>query len=418
MFAEIVLLFLCMMPYQAQADGEETGYLCAGPTEGQKGDPLGVYHLYGTWPGEFTDIAGTFPVFANMFDIYVTASVPTYITSDSIQVLIPLIVDADSTSATQQDAFPRLWEYFLRDSRDQNPHYNGIRYTVGGSTYRKIDIYLYKRSDLPPEACTIYLGYYWGECKGATAGSNYVTLPGGSDPTNSCGLVVPRDMRFIARNSFAHEIQHLIQMVNSPTDKYDNVNESMSKLAEYVAGGVTLNGCDVSYDASIFDGQKCEPTFPSYQYYAWQPWVAYLYDRYSGVENDPTDDLVYRWIRQTVPGYPTKTDLTARGLANTLEHADYAWLGGTDGDARLRNLFQNYLVAKFSNAPAVTPDGRYGYETYDPLNVGMTIDNCDFYAPGSCPMEPIDCPGGQPSGCANHVGCWNARIVLTGRGDR
>ena len=178
----------------------------------------------------------------------------------------------------------------------------------------------------------------------------------------------------------------------------------MSTLAEYIAGAIQDRGFDVSYDSSIYRRERCDPFF---KYQSEQVWMAYVYEAFSGDNEDITDDLMYKWIRQF---NGTDFEITVGSLAQALDAGEFAWVGGATGADRFKNLFEGYSVAKFANAPA-HGDGRYGYRGYDPIDqVELFEDACTFYDVNYTPQLPVSCPGvSVPAGT---VGCSNVRILV------
>ncbi len=366
-------------------------------------DPLNKYHRYGDGVGEF-DLSAVNPTFANLFDLWVTDGVVARWDSATVAYFVNRVVDADSTNG--DDIFPKIWNYFT--DADEDPAYGGLQYTFpDDSVYTRIILKLYDNEDFVGACghseyyreCTNY-SYAQRPFPGEGPYRAYTLWLLAADSTKACGPVTEFTVDDVLTLGFAHELQHACLGLNSPATWYSNVNESLSKLAEYIAGGEQDKTCDISYDTSILRVERCEA---ERKYMAEQTWMAYLYDRFSNSPSDPTDDLVYRWVRED--------DVTLTSLAELLEDDDFAWLGGETGDERFRTLFQSFAVAKFADAPDLTSDKRYGYEEFNAmLDLGLMLDNCTFYAPGSCPRRPIDCSG-PTSGCGNHAGCWNVKII-------
>ncbi len=374
------------------------------PDPGPDWDPDDKYHRYGSGPGEF-DISAVNPAFANMFDLWVTESIPARWDSITIADLTFRIVDADSTN--DDDVFPKVWDYFT--DADQDPTYGGLQYTFpDDSVYTQIMLRLYDSDDFVGSCDE---NAYWRECtkysrafrpfpdEGPYRAFTLMILA--TDSTKACdGPWRESTMEQLVTDGFAHELQHICFALSEHAGSYSNVNESLSKLAEYMVGAVQNTDCDISYDTSVLRGDRCEATE---KYQAELVWMSYLFDRFTVNPSDPTDDLVYRWIREDA--------VTLATLAELLEDADFAWLGGTNGDERFRNLFQNFAVAKFADGSDLTDDERYGYGPMNPVrDLALMLDNCTYYAPGSCPQRPISCAG-PASGCLNHVGCWNVKII-------
>ncbi|MBP2680192.1 MAG: hypothetical protein H6Q78_55 [Candidatus Krumholzibacteriota bacterium] len=359
-----------------------------------------AYHLYDGF-----DIGSYYPAFDGVFQLWVTDGIEASWDSAGVAQFIESVMDNDSTNS--EDVFPSVWNYFCYG--DSNAAYAAIEVTIGYNTnVRVINLWLYDRGDFdcsgqyPPPECR---GYSWWQ-----NGTNDLTLNGTDKPIAE-----------VARDAFAHELQHLCFAANYGSGTfphvYGSVNESLSTLAEYIWRAwevIPANIYDQSYDASIF---RCEHCDPYSKYMVEQVWMGYLFDVFRGSEADPTDDLAYQWLRQKdVNGVG---DITLESLAEILEDADYEWLDGDTGDERLQSLYQYFLVAKFCNAPDFVGDGRFGYDDFSPVsNLGFFLDLCDDYDPGATPQTPVDCPA-SPQGCPfypnpvppGHGGCWNVRIL-------
>ncbi len=225
----------------------------------------------------------------------------------------------------------------------------------------------------------------------------------------------------IARDAFVHELQHLCFRANQGTGwfptVYASTDETLSTCAEYMWKAwevVAPNTYDQSYDSSVFRCERCD----LYEkYYVEQLWVGYLYDALKGDPADPTDDVVYKWLRYRDAG--GKMEITMNSLAEVLADPSYWWVGGTTGAERLQNVFRNFLVAKFCDAPGFGSDSRYGYVDLDPVgDLGFFKDLNAWYDTLATPQTPVDCPA--PSKVcpdypapvpAGHAGYWNVRIL-------
>lgn len=326
-----------------------------------------------------------------VFDLYVMNGVVSRWDADDISYFIESIMDNDSTELSD-DIFAKVWDYFCFG--DSNSAYAGVRYTAyGGSiVYDRIGIYLYHSDDLP-NPCQDY-----GKmCDGySTAGRDFVIL----NSTNE-------SLDYVLGQGFAHEFQHVCFAANwnNMNYGYNHINETLSTLAEYMVNSWRRKEWDHSYDDSFYwpsansDPQDfCQPN----DYVIPKIWMIYLYDHFIGSLEDITDDLVYNWLRDP--------QLSMEGLANALAAPEYSWLGGSTGAERLRNLVQFFAVAKFTDAPDFETNDRFGFEDFDPVGrVGLFLDNCDWFAPGAVPAEPVDCPGAPWDTLPG--GCWNVRMI-------
>jgi hypothetical protein len=362
------------------------------------GDLSDILHPFGddtiTYPNEF-DLAD-FPAFSQVFDLYVSDGVSDRWDQSEWEALINAIMNADTTT-TGDDVFGVVWGYFVRDEADENASSAGVRFTIGATTYTRIALWLYDVADLP-SPCT---SGYGSACNGYSfyfPGTNRIVV--NASPANS--LEVVRGL------GIGHELQHLCWAANGLGSGagFYSANETMSTLAEYLIDSWRPHYYDISYDASTLRAENCDQDS---KYEVEKMWISYLYEVFKGNGADPTDDLVYRWIRSDL-GIGQRMKLS--GLAGTLWDDDFDWLGGADATERLSNAFANYLVAKFANAPAFGENGEFGAGSINTVqDFGLFLDNCTSYFEENEAMTPVDCPGpgGYPPG---NVGCWNVRILI------
>ena len=370
------------------------------------------YHLYGTQGSEF-DISTYYPTFDGLFNLYVSDQIAAW-DSSSIATLLLYIVDSDS--ANTADIFPKVWDYFC--DGDSNSSYYGIRFTPdGGAThYTKIDIYIYDKDDFTSCGTCFFenSGYSW-----YLGYSNDMIL----SATDS-----EDEIDQLAFEGFAHELQHLCYCVNGLfPDEYYSVNETFSNAAQHLVKAYQYDSLkyDISYDTSIFRGERCEP---NRKYLYEEIWGGYLLDVGDNDNTDITDDLVYRWTRYMSD---SSREITMNSLADILADSDFAWLGGLTGDIRLQNFFQNFLIAKYCNAHNFKSYDRFGFSsTYNPTeDRGLFLDICSWTPNGSSPVLPYDCVQnceqdftfGACEGCplindqqwwaCGSTGCWNVRIL-------
>ena len=261
------------------------------------------YHLYGAEPGEF-NISEAYPWFDNLFNLYVTDHVAQW-DSTTIAEFILMVMDSDSTNS--DDVFPVVWNYFCY--KDSDPSYAGIEITIRSQYFTDINIRLYDINDIEcpgPFECS---GWSW-----YSRGTNYITLC-----TNNIGI------EYLAKATFAHELQHLCFEANGPPAGYNSINETLSMAAMHLLKSYELfdNEYDLSYDASIYRGEQCDPDV---KYYIEEIWIGYLLDVLCNAPSDITDDLVYNWLRFQDED---TGEITMNSLAEILTTTDYSWLGGT-----------------------------------------------------------------------------------------
>ncbi|MBI4721090.1 MAG: hypothetical protein HY770_07730 [Chitinivibrionia bacterium] len=345
------------------------------------------------------DIETTYPSFGAVFDVLVSSSVNEEWDSTTMATFIQFVLDEEESNDT--DIFPRMWSYFCY--ADTGSVYDGIEY----GAYNSILLYIYDSSDFscPPSSNWYCLGYSW--FNGAFPDELVLSASDGKTPDE------------VARDAFAHELQHLCWVANGYPSMYRNANESMSTAAEYMWKSWEVqpaNIYDISYDASVF---RCEHCDPPRKYLVERNWMGYLYDYFRGSPTDPSDDLIYKWIRQK--DEIGSGEVTMRTLAQVLGGSEYDWIDGSTGDERLATAFQWFLVAKFCDAPDFAFDSRFGYEDFSPVRVaGLFLDLDSSIPPGNTPQLPVDCPGETRRGyCPNldppvppeNSGPWNVRIL-------
>jgi nitrous oxidase accessory protein NosD len=344
-----------------------------------------------TYPNEF-DLPSTFPWFAQVFDLYVSDGVSDRWSESEWEDIIGAIMSNDTTN-TDDDVFGKVWNYFVREGVDLDGDHAGVGFVIGDSTYTRIKLLLYDTADLPTPCST---GTYGVACNGYSA---YVLdrLLINASPSQSESVVLGLGI--------AHELQHLCFKINGSFG-YADVNETLSTLAEYLLDSWRSLDFDLPYDATFMRYEDCDANS---KYQIEKIWITYLYEAFKGNEADPTDDLIYRWLRNDDVYYER---LHLPALADVLWDADFDYLGGADASKRLNAMFGNFLVAKFCNAPAFATNGEFGMGPISTvLDFGLFIDNCTFYGGGATPVTPVDCPE-NPSPGGGHAGCWNVRIIL------
>lgn len=344
------------------------------------------------------DIETTYPSFGRVFDVMVSPRVNAEWDSTTMATFIQLIMDEDESNDT--DIFPAMWDYFCY--ADSGTVYDGIEY----GPYQSISLFLYSRLDFTcppdnPDYCKGYSNYSNGDS---------VMILSASDGKT------PYEM---ARDAFAHELQHLCWWANGSTQGYRSVNESLSMMAEYMWEAWKIqppNIYDISYDSSVFRCERCDPYA---KYNVERLWMGYLYEHFLGSPEDRTDDLMYKWIRQKDEAGDNVVGMHT--LARVLAGPEYDWIDGVDGNERLATVFQWYLVAKFCDAPDFGIDSRFGFEDFSPMGVdGLFLDLSPPVPPDKTPQLPVDCPGqtnywmclhADPPVPPENAGPWNVRIL-------
>jgi len=351
-----------------------------------------IMHPFGqdteTYPNEF-DLPTTFPAFSQVFDLYLSDGVSDRWSQGEWEDILAAIMSNDTTD-TDDDVFGKVWSYFCRDEADSNFAHAGVRFKLWGVTYTRIVIVLYDKADFPIPCPSSY----GNACKGWSSYSRDRLVINASAATQTVNDVVGQGV--------AHELQHLCFAVNQSYG-YEDINETLSTLAEYLVDSWRSLYYDIPYDASIM---RYEPCDLNSKYQVEKIWIAYLYEVFKGNVSDPSDDLIYRWIRNDAEYYER---LRLPALAAVLWENDFDWVGGEDALDRLNTTFANFLVAKFCNAPDFAPNSEFGSGPVNTvLDFGLFLDNCASST--GDPLTPVDCPE-NPSPPPGHAGCWNVRIV-------
>jgi len=377
-------------------------FVCNGDIKAAELD--GVLHPFGedtqTYPNEF-DLETNFPAFTQVFDLHVSDGVSMRWTQAEWQYVISSIMNNNTEAPFDDDIFGIVWGYFTRVDADADDSHAGIEYVVGSNTYTKITIKMYDTDDLPDPCSWTY------SCNGySSAGNDYLII--NASPANATDYVLGQ--------AIAHELAHVSWLANGLSHLrgfgYDNAFETMSTLAEYLLDSWRPHVNDLSYDSSFLRSEVCDPYN---DYIPEKIWITYLYETFKG-DAGPEDDLVYRWINS---GLPWLERMKLTGLANTLWHADFAWVGGVDATDRLTKVYSNFLAAKFCNAGSFGQQGEFGVGDANTfVDFGLFQDNCVYYEPGAVPM-PVDCPRSSPNLSEEwplyepgYHGCWNVRVIL------
>jgi hypothetical protein len=165
----------------------------------------------------------------------------------------------------------------------------------------------------------------------------------------------------------SHETQHLFYSSAGRTSGSQGgfPNETFSKAAEYLVGAKLRDATRPGFN-TVYDRPLPNEAFPldfsrmvGLGYSHWYLWMAYLLQQFPGDTTKIEDDLLYKYARYKV-GSTYNNNM--HGLAQTLAGSEYASLGGSTGNERLRNLVHNYSLAKWINNPSTSfHSGRYGF---------------------------------------------------------
>jgi parallel beta-helix repeat protein len=353
------------------------------PTFHDFGDPL--------FTNEFDLYANNdFKAFRQVFHLHLTEHVSTRFSTGDWEGILNAIMNNDTT-ATDDDVFSKVWNYFVRDDADSNSYHAGVRFKSGtfGPTYTWINIYLYDPRDAP-------FNYSF-------ANDNNVWVRADSDEPTT----------FILGEGLAHELQHICFDANGYPDGYLGINESLSTVAEYLLDGWGhIRPYNLSYDASFMDHEPCDiGSFLSPKYRSYKAWMLYLYEVLQGNSSDPTDDALYRWVRIDAG---VEHRLWLDTLAELLwDDGSYDWIGGANATDRLNRLYANFLAAKYCNAPDFAPThGEFGIGPVNTVtDLGFFTDNDDFNVVPNVksPDTPIDCPPYENLG---NLWFWTVRVLV------
>lgn len=353
-----------------------------------------ILHAFGSEPDQYPNEFSLPIAFSQVFELHLSDGVSNRWSQAQFSTFLSAIMN-DDTLNTSDDVFGKVWGYFCRSEADFNPSHAGVRFYILGAPYKKIKLRLYDRADVPSPCPSDYgnacYGYSWQT-------ANVLTI--NASPINS--------MSDILGLGIAHELQHICWSANgfaSNTAYYD-ANETLATLAEYFLASWRPNTFDRSYDASVLRYETCDV---SSKYDVEKLWMIYLYETFKGNVSDPTDDLIYKWIRSTIT---SSQRMMMTGLANALWGAQYDWVGGIDATDRLNKAFGNFLVAKYANAPSFSSNSRFGITGVNSVtNLHFFKDNCTSYPLGSMPMSPVDCPTDTGYTNPQNSACWNVRIL-------
>jgi hypothetical protein len=353
------------------------------------------------YPNEF-DLPSNFLPFSQVFELYLTDGISDRWTQSDFETLIGGIMSNDTTT-TDDDVFGLVWSYFCREDADSNESHAGVRFrTFSGGPFTRVVIKLYDTADIPSPCNS---AVYGNACKGYSwyrNGTNEIII----------NASYPTSMSDVLGLGIAHELQHVcyaasvygLETVAGRFPAYDSINETFSTLAEYFLDSWRPLDIDISYDASFLRKEICDIDS---KYLVERMWITYLYETFKGNAADPTDDLIYRWIRSSEP-----LRLMFHGLAATLWDGDFDWVGGVDLEERFNNVVANYAVAKFCNAPSFAPNARFGIDDLNTMeDFGLFLDNCTYIDGEDVPMYPRDCPDNEDGYPDGHSGCWNVRVL-------
>lgn len=286
------------------------------------------------WQSEsvrFDPAAGVHP-FVDMFDLYLTAGVLAAWDTAGVHTFMNAVVDS-----TGGGLFPRLWEYFC--VADVDTAWDRIAFWAENHSkfVRRIRIDLVDDGRAGGHAIDTTLTL------NVKPGESYFN-PG--DVGSSPGL--------------AHELGHVVEFANSiggggsgwPT-------EGLACAAEVVMGFWPGDKSNVPYFDTAFASYRSQDL--TYPYQRYRMFHSYLHTHYAGDPEDDTDDLIYRWVRSTVPDppeFPVAPYSHPAGFAAFL--ADETGIEGNSGAEKMAFLFHRAALALYADTTDVY-DGDYGF---------------------------------------------------------
>jgi hypothetical protein len=252
----------------------------------------------------------------------------------------------DSGSATGGGTFARVWPYFCSTDRDSS--WDGILFRSGITDTRTIELHLTRGGGFPHAAP----GRMWLNAYAADGR--------------------PHDPRTLAGSwELAHELAHVAFFADEEATRGVGhgtwTDELFAEGAGTVLGLHRPSRYAIEYDRSL----PSAATPPEYQQF--RLFQAYLAANYGGDPGDPTDDLLYRWIRRRPrdPGFV--------GLAATLDSLGRAGDPaaarlGTGAAATIAGLFLEFAAAKVVDGALPGPYGFGGYDGPKAVNLFTWVD--------------------------------------------
>lgn len=169
----------------------------------------------------------------------------------------------------------------------------------------------------------------------------YISADSGNAPPNSA----------FYDGTLAHEFQHMIHWANDRNET-SWVNEGMSELASYL-NGYDVGGHDVAYslrpDTQLTTWADPSTESVSEHYGGSYLFMHYFLDRFG-------DDLTKAVVASPRNGIA--------GFNEALEQAGRP--------ERFDDIFADWVIANYLDAPEADADGRYGYERIDPFPVAIS----------------------------------------------
>lgn len=149
--------------------------------------------------------------------------------------------------------------------------------------------------------------------------------------------------------TLAHEFQHMIHWANDRNEA-SWVNEGMSELASYL-NGFDAGGADMAYSEKP-DTQLttwAEQSDSNIEHYgASYLFTAYFLDRFG----ESLTQAVVASPKNGIPGYNDALQAAGR-------------------PERFDDIFADWVIANYLDAPTATDDGRFGYSDLDPDNMAV-----------------------------------------------
>jgi hypothetical protein len=199
---------------------------------------------------------------------------------------------------------------------------------------------------------------------------NSISLGAGFKSTvGTCGYISSEDPNWHLSGERVsvvtqHEFQHLLFASRGGSSAPGFPNEMFSMAAEYLVDASLRDDQratdNLKYDLGLVNTVTPGGGFDSDHYANWYLWGIYLSQQFAADTMQVEDDLLYKWVRNRNEfGF---YDQEMHGLAHVLEAPEYANLGGSTGAERLRNLYHNYVLAKWINNPSPSfYGGRLGF---------------------------------------------------------
>ena len=325
---------------------------------------------------------------------------------DSLQAFTRAIISEDPSG--ENDLIHRLVDYFSVDLDDSH---DGIEVPQQSGSFSRFHICLreapgdiYSAGNKVELACVVQV---------------------------APGLMSTVSARQLASESLAHEWQHITYNRIATGPKFGGItgtNEFLSKCAEYLAGWDRMWPVhDTPYERSILGGQdwyaECvHPDHAEHKYSSFGLFGAYLMEHFAGEPDTFADDLLHRWLNseeEDIFGNSLWRISPATLAALLAETAYDTHFTAVDGDARLRELFHEFALSLWVNAPlagegeaTVWAGGRSPQAHYqlfrnvnsidcadDARSLPLFLSVADTPQTVAGPLHPSDVYGGDPDAC-------------------